>query len=52
MLDFDPRAVAELAQRLKRIQADKQMDTLAMLIKVFIEADSRWSPLADVWRRV
>lgn len=51
-MNGDITAAVEMLARLADVSSDERMDTLALVIKVYLEAGNQWSSLADVWGRI
>lgn len=48
----DIRTAVDMLARLAECPPELRMDALAVVIKVYVEAGNRWSPLAHVWDRI
>lgn len=51
-MNGDITAAVEMLTRLADVSPDERMDTLALVIKVYLEAGNYWSSLAAVWGRI
>lgn len=51
-MSTDIEAAVEMLDRLVRVDVDRRLDTLALVVKVFVENGNQWSLLRDVWGRI
>lgn len=48
----DIEAAVEMLARLADVPSEERMDTLALVVKVYIESGNHWSSLAHVWGKI
>ena len=51
-MEADTKAAVDMLHRLATVEPEQRMDTLALVIKTYIEAGNRYSQLAHVWAKI